>query len=887
MTSSITNHDDRTSATVASRRRDTAAATTDASTSQQRCGSRKRSRAAQTRSTSTSTGTTGGGGGGVAGATFSTATLMLLIGSVILSSPSSSSSSSSNNINTCHAFSSSIDRNIGSSFRRRHHQQMMVSSLSMASSGGQSSSSSSSKSGLVELAEQKATVSAEKRDAAIKAMKRDAMASALDGVDAQMLEMLSDEFLFPTLSSSSSSSSSESGSNSADGPSSSNFEFDTHGAIKYGDETEYEELTPDYGPPPSSTRPSGRPNMVPGAMRKDTLAKYKKRRNLVKYIKRTTESAAATVASRSAASVSGSSGTVGDGSPPSSSSASSFSSRSSSSSGESMYPATKSMLDGLETRIHVKSREIARKKRRLAQQRGAVARSAAAIGDGMITTEELPGTTSTSSVDGAAATETETDETKSNSKKKSSKKRRVVKNLPKRKTAADFDSLDDSFKSLMSSDPTLLPSSSKKKKTRKLKGAAANQLELRKYYQTELLTPDQEFDLGHKIQIVVMCDRVHEGLALRDMQLPTIRKWANACGYTDPDPDFDEDTLINQDIRPLGADKMFEKTDPNMFVGNGLAHTMGVGRGRGRAKKPPPVELKDVFEIDTKTGQKKKGATTPINRGTVSDFVDMILDGRTAKQLMVQSNMRLVVSICRKYSNVGVGLQDLVQEGSIGLSRAADKYDPSKGFKFSTYASWWIQQAVFRSIAYHSRTIRLPVHIHNMLNRVRKVRSNLHQGLGRQPTDEEMADAMDMKPSKYKRMLQLTRRSISLELPHYKQNPKDQGFEGEDTLADMAATNAQQNDSGSDNVLPERTVDRSLFQEDLKGMLKKLTKDERTVIALRYGLADGLTRTITSVAAELKQTPSVVRSHESKALRKLRRPWYEKKLDEHRQSLLG
>ena len=567
---------------------------------------------------------------------------------------------------------------------------MMVTSLSMASSGGQSSSSSSSsESGLVELAEQKVTVSAEKRDAAIRAMKRDAMASALDGVDAQMLEMLSDEFLFPTLSSSSpsssSSSSSGSGSYSADGRPSSRFEFDTHGAIKYGDETEYEELTPDYGPPPSSTRPAGRPNMVPGAMRKDTLAKYKKRRNLVKYIKRTTESAAATVASRSAASVSGTSGTGGDASSPSSTSAPS----SSSSSGESTYPATKSMLDSLETRIHVKSREIARKKRRLAQQRGAAARNAAAVADGVITTGELPGTTSTSSLDDTEAIETQTDETKSNSKKTSSKKRRVVKNLPKRKTPADLDSLDDSFKSLMSSDPTLSSSSSgRKKKTRKLKGAAANQLELRKYYQTELLTPDQEFDLGHKIQIVVKCDRVHEGLALRDMQLPTIREWANACGYTEPDPDFDEDALVNQDIRPLGADKMFEKTDPNMFVGNGLAHTMGVGRGRGRAKKPPPMKLKDVFEIDTRTGQKKKGATTPINRGTVSDFVDMILDGRTAKQLMVQSNMRLVVSICRKYSNVGVGLQDLVQEGSIGLSRAADKYDPSKGFKFSTYASW-------------------------------------------------------------------------------------------------------------------------------------------------------------------------------------------------------
>jgi RNA polymerase primary sigma factor len=206
--------------------------------------------------------------------------------------------------------------------------------------------------------------------------------------------------------------------------------------------------------------------------------------------------------------------------------------------------------------------------------------------------------------------------------------------------------------------------------------------------------------------------------------------------------------------------------------------------------------------------------------------------------------------------------------------------------RINYFINRWIQQAVFRSIAYHSRTIRLPVHIHNMLHRIRKVRSNLQQGLGRVPTDEEMADALDMRPSKYKRMLLLTRRSISLELPKYLQNPKDQGFEGEDSLADLA-TSTGRDDTGFDNVSPERTVDRSLFHEDLREMLKMLTKEERTVISLRYGLADGLTRTITSVAAQLKQTPGAVRSHESKALRKLRRPWYEKKLDEHCRSLLG
>jgi hypothetical protein len=135
---------------------------------------------------------------------------------------------------------------------------------------------------------------------------------------------------------------------------------------------------------------------------------------------------------------------------------------------------------------------------------------------------------------------------------------------------------------------------------------------------------------------------------------------------------------------------MFEEIDPTVFVGNGLAISAGPGRGRGRAKKPPPMQLNDFFDElgADPAGSRKKSAKKPLNRGTVIEFVDMMMDAKDAKQQMVQCNMRLVVSIARKYSNVGVSLQDLVQEGSLGLSRASEKFDPSKGFKFSTYASW-------------------------------------------------------------------------------------------------------------------------------------------------------------------------------------------------------
>ncbi|CAB9502958.1 sigma factor SigA [Seminavis robusta] len=443
------------------------------------------------------------------------------------------------------------------------------------------------------------------------------------------------------------------------------------------------------------------------------------------------------------------------------------------------------------------------------------------------------------------------------------RRKRVVKTLPKPRKSAD----------------------GKASKTVSRNQSKGGNLDLFKYYRTELLSSDEEYALGLKTQFMMKCEHVHEGLAANLMRLPTIQEWAEACGFVQEDPLFVHKEGDEQ-IRPAGSENQFEETDPNLFVGNGLAYTAGPGRGRGRAKKPPPTKLANFYddsEIKAAGGtvDGKKPKLEPINRGTVTQFIEMMMTAKEAKQRMVQSNMRLVVSIARKYSNVGVSLQDLVQEGSLGLSRAAEKFEPSKGFKFSTYASWWIQQAVFRSIAYHSRTIRLPVHVHNLLNRVRKVRFQLESELGRTPTNEEVAEALDMTVEKYNKMLRLTKRSISLEMPKYQSNPKDLGHESEDLLGDTIDAGRVIPDDGN----PETRVDRGLFHDDLNEMLEILNEDEKRVICARYGLTDGLTRTVTLVAAQMKESKAWVRSQECRALRKLRRPWYEKKLKEHQDAL--
>ncbi|KAL3908304.1 MAG: hypothetical protein SGARI_003124, partial [Bacillariaceae sp.] len=202
----------------------------------------------------------------------------------------------------------------------------------------------------------------------------------------------------------------------------------------------------------------------------------------------------------------------------------------------------------------------------------------------------------------AAAVETKDNVASPNKKASPTRKQRVKKNLPKPKSQEIRKTLDEA---------TTYPKPGVDTKN-------INNLELRKYYATALLTPDQEFDLGRQVQLMVMCEQVHEGLSIEKLRLPTIEEWAAACGFTEEEKGFVATDLLEKQLRPLGAENMFEESNPFMFVGNGLAHTIGVGRGRGRAKKPPPNKLKAFYELDRVT--MKKVSKVPVNQGTPTDF---------------------------------------------------------------------------------------------------------------------------------------------------------------------------------------------------------------------------------------------------------------------------
>jgi RNA polymerase primary sigma factor len=287
--------------------------------------------------------------------------------------------------------------------------------------------------------------------------------------------------------------------------------------------------------------------------------------------------------------------------------------------------------------------------------------------------------------------------------------------------------------------------------------------------------------------------------------------------------------------------------------------------------------LQEIGETDLLTMQEEVWLAKRMERGKLAeDYLhDMTLsaevragldsdrlDGELARAHLIRANLRLVVSVAKKYVGRGLSFLDLIQEGNIGLMKATDKFDYKRGYKFSTYATWWIRQAITRAISDQSRTIRLPVHVGETINRVKKTGHRLQQILEREPTQEEIARAMDVPDDKVRQVLDVSRHPISLEAPV--------GQDGDAFLGDFIEDDSMPH--------PLEIASHELLKSQISDALNKLTERERKIIVLRFGLDDGRFRTLEEVGREFGITRERIRQIEAKALRKLRHPSYSRKL---------
>ncbi|WP_170007698.1 RNA polymerase sigma factor RpoD [Bacillus fonticola] len=309
--------------------------------------------------------------------------------------------------------------------------------------------------------------------------------------------------------------------------------------------------------------------------------------------------------------------------------------------------------------------------------------------------------------------------------------------------------------------------------------------------------------------------------------------------------------LSDQGVELVGDN---ENADPNInqlakteeFDLNDLSVPPGV-----KINDPVRMYLKEIGRVDLLSAQEEINLAQRIEQGD-----------EEAKRRLAEANLRLVVSIAKRYVGRGMLFLDLIQEGNMGLIKAVEKFDYRKGYKFSTYATWWIRQAITRAIADQARTIRIPVHMVETINKLIRVQRQLLQDLGREPSPEEIAEDMDLTPEKVREILKIAQEPVSLETPIGEEDDSHLG----DFIEDQEAT------SPSDHAAYE------LLKEQLEDVLDTLTDREENVLRLRFGLDDGRTRTLEEVGKVFGVTRERIRQIEAKALRKLRHPSRSKRL---------
>ena len=325
------------------------------------------------------------------------------------------------------------------------------------------------------------------------------------------------------------------------------------------------------------------------------------------------------------------------------------------------------------------------------------------------------------------------------------------------------------------------------------------------------------------------------------------------------EPDRFDDTDLPPDVDPVDADDVLEKTgldvvgfdavdeeEEDVFEepveGPAAGPTIDVGV-RHRDHDPVRAYLREIGKVPLLTGEEEISLAKRVERGDP-----------TAKQALIEANLRLVVSVAKRYVGRGMLFLDLIQEGNLGLMRAVEKFDWRRGYKFSTYATWWIRQAITRGIADQARTIRVPVHMVETINKLVRVRRQLIQELERDPTNEEIALKMEITPERVEQILKVAQEPVSLETPV--------GDEDDSSLGDFIADDELQR--------PHVAVDSKMRGEELQGVLSSLSHRERKVIELRYGIGGGEPMTLEEVGRYFGVTRERIRQIETRTLFKLK-----------------